>query len=161
MILNLHHPTPHHSIVSLKATRGRDVTVVVLCRYNQLTCANSYSPPGEMGYARASTVVTYHTSIETGHVPSMRGHLPWGAGVPSHCKWSPDDREELEPRIKAGKMAGSEGNFHIPDNTLAQLSVKELNKRVSQVSLPLTFSLSPAPQTAGSSLPGSVFINRN
>ena len=102
-------------------------------RYNLATCANSYSPPGEMGY-RASTVVTYHTQIETGHVPSMRGHLPWGAGVPSHCKWSPEDREELEPRMKAGKMAGTDGNFHIPDNTLAQLSVKELNKRVSQVS---------------------------
>ena len=102
------------------------------CRYSNLaTCANSYSPPGEMGY-RASTVVTYHTQIETGHVPSMR--MPWGAGVPSHCKWSPEDREELEPRMKAGKMAGNDGNFHIPDNTLAQLSVKELNKRVSQVS---------------------------
>ena len=87
-----------------------------------------------MGY-RASTVVTYHTEIQTGHVPGMRGHLPWGAGVPSHCKWSPEDRDtaDLEPR-KGGKMTGNDGNFHIPDNTLAQLSVKELNKRVSQVS---------------------------
>ena len=56
-----------------------------------------------MGY-RASTVVTYHTEV-TGHVPSMRGHLAWGAGVPPHCKWSPEEREEMEPRMKAGKLA--------------------------------------------------------
>ena len=107
---------------------------MAVVRYN-LACGNSYSPPGpEMGY-RASTVVTYHTQIETGHVPAMRGHLPWGAGVPSHCKWSPEDREDLDQaRLKGGKLAGAEGNFHIPDTTLAQLSVKELNKRVSQVS---------------------------
>ena len=29
---------------------------------------------------------------------------------------------------------GSPGNYYIPDHTLAQLTVKELNKRVSQVS---------------------------
>ena len=137
------HTTPQTCIVSLKPEEGEDVTVC-LFRYNLATCANSYSPPGEMGY-RASTVVTYHTQIETGHVPTMRGHLAWGAGVPSHCKWSPEDREELEPRIKAGKMAGNEGNFHIPDNTLAQLSVKELNKRVSQVSLTSHFLPGPLP----------------
>ena len=31
---------------------------------------------------------------------------------------------------------GSPGNYYIPDHTLAQLTVKELNKRVSQVSQP-------------------------
>ena len=77
-------------------------------------------------------MVTYHTEIQTGHVPGMRSHL-WGAGVPSHCKWAAEDRDDLEPR-KGGKLAATEGNFHIPDTTLAQLSVKELNKRVSQVS---------------------------
>ena len=90
-------------------------------------------------------MVTYHTEIQTGHVPGMRSHL-WGAGVPSHCKWAAEDRDELEPR-KGGKLAATEGNFHIPDTTLAQLSVKELNKRVSQVSycIPL---LSCQPRTS-------------
>ena len=70
------------------------------------------------------------------------GHLGWGGGVTGvgvpHCKWA-DDRDDLEPRLKGGKgvgvgVAGVDGNFYIPDHTLAQLTVKELNKRVSQVS---------------------------
>ena len=66
----------------------------------------------------------------------MRGHGPlsWGgsgvASVPH--KWS-DDRDDMDPRMK-GKAGVSDGNLYIPDSTLAQLTVKELNKRVSQVS---------------------------
>ena len=47
---------------------------------------------------------------------------------------------DLETRIKGGKggLVGSlvpgEAGYYIPDQTLAQLTVKELNKRVSQVS---------------------------
>ena len=36
---------------------------------------------------------------------------------------------------------GSPGNYYIPDHTLAQLTVKELNKRVSQVSHHLLLSI--------------------
>jgi len=103
--------------------------------YN-LACASAYSPSGpEMGSYSARTVVTYQTSIETA---GMRGHGPlsWGAGGVSGVggvphKWA-DEREELEPRLKkqAGVVDGN--NFFIPDHTLAQLTVKELNKRVSQ-----------------------------
>ena len=64
--------------------------------------------------------------------------MSWGAGGVSGVggvphKWA-DEREELEPRLKkqAGVVDGN--NFFIPDHTLAQLTVKELNKRVSQVS---------------------------
>eukprot|EP00092_Neocalanus_flemingeri_P023400 GFUD01025371.1.p1 GENE.GFUD01025371.1~~GFUD01025371.1.p1 ORF type:complete len:263 (+),score=42.52 GFUD01025371.1:352-1140(+) len=97
--------------------------------YN-LVCsgASSYSPPApEMGSYRASTVVTYQTHIEAGQVPTMGRHLPWGTGVPTHCKW-PEDRDDLEPRGKVAKQ-GDPNNFYIPDSTLAQLTVKELNKR--------------------------------
>ena len=38
--------------------------------------------------------------------------------------------------VKMVGDVGSPGNYYIPDHTLAQLTVKELNKRVSQVSQP-------------------------
>ena len=54
---------------------------------------------------------------------------------------------ELETRIKGGKgglvssgIPGEPG-YYIPDQTLAQLTVKELNKRVSQVSYHLPLSI--------------------
>ena len=54
---------------------------------------------------------------------------------------------ELETRIKGGKgglvssgIPGEPG-YYIPDQTLAQLTVKELNKRVSQVSHHLLLSI--------------------
>lgn len=88
----------------------------------------AYSPnTPEMGSYRASTVVTYQTHIEAGQVPGMGRHLPWGTGVPTHCKW-PEERDEMEPRGKGAKQ-GDPNNFYIPDNTLASLTVKELNKR--------------------------------
>ena len=101
---------------------------IIICfklRYNLV----AYSPnTPEMGSYRASTVVTYQTHIEAGQVPGMGRHLPWGTGVPTHCKW-PEERDEMEPRGKGAKQ-GDPNNFYIPDNTLAQLTVKELNKRV-------------------------------
>ena len=105
-------------------------------RYNLAACASAYSPTApEMGSYSARTVVTYQTHIETG----MRGHGPlsWGGGVPGVAsvphKWS-DDREDMDPRMKGKGVVGNDGNMYIPDSTLAQLTVKELNKRVSQVS---------------------------
>merc|ERR550534_3679082 len=114
-----------------------------------MACTNSYSPPGPepMGPSySARTVVTYQTHIEAGH--PMRSHLgTWGPGTmgslqgPGHCKWEDRDGSvgELETRIKGGKgglvssgIPGEPG-YYIPDQTLAQLTVKELNKRVQNL----------------------------
>ena len=94
-----------------------------------------------MGSYSARTVVTYQTSIETagmrgGHALSWGGGVPGVGGVPH--KWA-DEREELEPRLK-NKAGVDPNNFFIPDHTLAQLTVKELNKRVSQVSSTLFYT---------------------
>ena len=96
--------------------------------------ASTYSPgTPEMatGY-RASTVVTYQTHIEAGGVGGMGRHLAWGTGVPQHCKW-PEERElECEASGRKGPKQVDATNFYIPDGTLAQLTVKELNKRVNK-----------------------------
>jgi len=107
--------------------------------YSSLVCptAPSYSPPSgppEMGAGGMyiSTAITYQTHIEAGQGRGRHAALAWGTGVPAHCKgvWG-EEREESESRMGKLMSKGSEGQNlpYIPDNTLAQLTVKELNKK--------------------------------
>merc|ERR1719431_1160509 len=94
-----------------------------------------HSPTGpDMGnyMVNGTTVITYQTHIER---QGRGGHsLPWQTGVPAHCKWPQEDREEEVQSLRSLKGVGKSElggqQIYIPDQTLAQLTVKELNKRV-------------------------------
>ena len=106
--------------------------MIVMIRYN-LVRGGPYSPPGETMYS--STVFTYQHIEAPTHL-GRQSHLQWGTpGGHSGGRLGWAGGAVVEEKVGGGEVArGGKDSLgtcpFIPDHTLAQLTVKELNKRV-------------------------------
>ena len=99
------------------------------------------TPENEMGAGGRmyiSTAITYQTHIQAGQEGGRHASLGWGTGLPANSEkvWGQEREESKSPVGKLMSKSNEGQNLpYIPDNTLARLTVKELNMKMKNLSL--------------------------